>query len=432
MSEGPYTLVRFLALKIPGLRRLARSLYGAHRARQLIAEESLSETRPLQPRESTTPDRRINLLLPGVSDHQLYGGGMTALALLDAVASGIPKRLIVTDEVGPFVVSPGRFDGWARRELGDDDCPGNCLVACADRAVGTLPVRRNDVFIATAWWTAGLAYLLASWQRSRYGTAYPIVYLIQDYEPGFYPWSARYALAERTYHPEVPTIAVFNSSSLRQYFAGLGYRFAVERTFEPRLNSVLAAELGRARAQQRTRQIVIYGRPTVARNGFPLIVEALTLWSAAAPEAAKWSVLSVGEQHPDIALSRSVVLRSFGKLDLQSYARLLAESAIGIALMLSPHPSYPPLEMGAFGLRTITNRFAAKDLGRVHPNIFSPDDLSPASIAAKLLELTAAYERHESGDGDEPWSIAGTPFSGDGPLFQFADELRENWWGLTN
>jgi hypothetical protein len=431
VSEGPYTLVRFLALRVPSLRRLARSLYGAHRARQLIAEESLRETSPIQTLESVIPGRRVNLLLPGVSDHQLYGGGMTALAFLDAVASGIPKRLIVTDEVGPFEISPERFDGWARRNLGDEDCVDDCLVACADRGTGTLPVRRDDVFIATAWWTADLAYRLVSWQTSRYGAACPIVYLIQDYEPGFYPWSARYALAERTYHPEVPTIAVFNSSPLRDFFSGLGYQFAVDYTFEPRLNAVLAAELERTGIPDRARQIVVYGRPSVPRNGFPLIVEALRLWSAAAPDAAKWCVLSVGEQHPDITLPGGVVLRSLGKLDLQGYARLLAESAVGIALMLSPHPSYPPLEMGAFGMRTISNRFAAKDLGKLHPNIFAPDDLSPASIAARLRELTVAFARHQGRDEEGPWSVAGTPFADGGPMFPFTDELREHWLHVT-
>ena len=51
---------------------------------------------------------------------------------------------------------------------------------------------------------------------------------------------------------------------------------------------------------------------------------------------------------------------SAGKLSLQAYGALLNQCAIGISLMLSPHPSYPPLEMAHSGILTITNSFAEK------------------------------------------------------------------------
>ena len=69
-------------------------------------------------------------------------------------------------------------------------------------------------------------------------------------------------------------------------------------------------------------------------------------------------------------------MRSIGKLDLDAYAALLRESAIGISLMVSPHPSYPPLEMAHLGMLVLTNRFAAKDLATWHPNITAVDDIS--------------------------------------------------------
>jgi len=427
VASATYSLVRFITLRLPWLRRIARSLFDEHRARQLLAQDSLREIKPIAARASASKGRRVNLLLPGVSDFQLYGGAMTAIEFLQVVAPDLPKRLLVTDEIGPFEIAPDRFIGWSRRMLGDEDCDGNCLVGCADRAETTLPIRPDDVFIATAWWTAILAQQLVRWQTHQYGRAAPLVYLIQDYEPGFYPWSTRYVLAEQTYRSAVPTIAVFNSTPLRAYFADLGYRFATAFTFEPRLNPVLASELELARNRSRTRQLVIYGRPSVPRNGFPLIIEALRIWCDTEPDAAGWRIVSVGEKHPDIALAPGLNLESLGKLDLQSYARLLAESAIGIALMISPHPSYPPLEMAAFGLRTISNRFGGKDLAEQHRNIVSPRDLSAASLAAKLVELTAAFERHRRGIDTEPWSVADTLFANGSPMFPFKAELRRCW-----
>ncbi|MGB5083186.1 MAG: hypothetical protein WBO09_00965 [Methylocystis silviterrae] len=55
--------------------------------------------------------------------------------------------------------------------------------------------------------------------------------------------------------------------------------------------------------------------------------------------------------------------------------------------LISPHPSYPTLEMAEAGLATITNVFAGKDLRRRFENIISPARLDPASLA-DLIEDT--------------------------------------------
>ena len=40
--------------------------------------------------------------------------------------------------------------------------------------------------------------------------------------------------------------------------------------------------------------------------------------------------------------------------------------------MLSPHPSYPPLEMAEAGVTTITNCYGGKDLRRRFPEFTLP------------------------------------------------------------
>ena len=79
----------------------------------------------------------------------------------------------------------------------------------------------------------------------------------------------------------------------------------------------------------------------------------------------------MGSKHRDIKLKNNFILESYGKLSLKEYADLLLKSKVGISLMCSPHPSYPPLEMSAFGLQTITNAFACKDLLSFNRNIIS-------------------------------------------------------------
>jgi hypothetical protein len=71
---------------------------------------------------------------------------------------------------------------------------------------------------------------------------------------------------------------------------------------------------------------------------------------------------------------------------------MLRSTAVGLSLMCSPHPSYPPLEMAHFGVRTITNRFANKNLATSHDNIISVPDIAPETLAEALGQACDAFE----------------------------------------
>jgi hypothetical protein len=104
-----------------------------------------------------------------------------------------------------------------------------------------------------------------------------------------------------------------------------------------------------------------------------------------------WEFLSIGGKHKDIKLADGRVLKACGKLTLENYARVLAESSVGISLMCSPHPSYPPLEMAAFGVTTITNSFLCKDLSDFSDNIRSLDIVNFESVADAAYEAMEEY-----------------------------------------
>ena len=59
-----------------------------------------------------------------------------------------------------------------------------------------------------------------------------------------------------------------------------------------------------------------------------------------------------------------------GKASLDEYADHLNRAAVGVSLMVSPHPSYPPLEMAEAGVLAITNNYGSKDLSRRLPRTF--------------------------------------------------------------
>ena len=58
---------------------------------------------------------------------------------------------------------------------------------------------------------------------------------------------------------------------------------------------------------------------------------------------------------------------------------------------MSDAPSYPPLEMAHFGVRTVTNRYADKELSTAHENIVSIPDIDGPTVAEGLAQACRAF-----------------------------------------
>lgn len=365
-------------------------------------------------------EQRINLIVPAVAVASTFGGVQTALELFRAASHGADRRRIISVE--PLDASAIAAFPEYQAVLADDDPDDACqLVSIASPEPGTLPVGPNDTFIATFWPTAAFVLDVRRWQASTYGRAPDrFAYLIQDFEPAFYSFSAQSMLARATYDEGPSTIAIFNTALLQGHFHDMDIRFPVEFVFEPRLSPELRQFAGQPTAT-RARRILVYGRPGKPRNAFALIVDGLRAWRASYPDAERWSVVSAGEAHPDIDLGGGMAMHSLGKLDLPSYADQLRGSAIGMSMMVSPHPSYPPLEMAQLGLLVLTNRYGHKDLSAWHTNITSLGAPSVDSVAGDLAELCQRFESDPTvGDRGR---LLREDYLDDGPQFPFADEL---------
>ncbi len=375
----------------------------------------IPELRRIDPRPIPEMAWRFNLLLPTVDLGATFGGPRTALDLFDAIVpEGVPRRIVTHVLPQAF---PTALSGYEPVAADEEKVLDRSLVTL-EVANPVLAVGPRDIFVATFWNTADAAFIVRDWQRREYGESPPfLAYVIQDFEPGFYPWSAQYLLALATYGHPHETVALFNSNLLRDHFRREGLAFAHEFAFEPRLAAGLRAHLGAARAA-RLRQVVVYGRPRIPRNAFPLVVEGLRRWREVDPAASAWTVVSAGQPHEDIDIGGGAVLRSIGKLDLDTYGRLLATSAVGVALMVSPHPSYPPLEMAALGLEVVTNGFSVKDPSLLHPRIAAIADDSPEGLAATLTEACRRFED----EGETTNGIGGLEaFLSETPQFPFAE-----------
>ena len=437
MSNDPLPAIARLLVKASRYRPVGdwlRRLSAAYAQAQVLARARAAEVPEILPIDARPgrpdPGARLNLLVPALSSRHLFGGIETALQVFDVLRRRFDAaRIVVTDEAAPEPRRGAYYSAWPIASLDDDDPQADHVVAAGSRYGRTLAVRPTDFFMATAWWTASSGFALLDWQQRQYPVAgrRRLLYLIQDYEPGFYPWGSRYALAQATYaHPE-RTVAVVNSEPLAQYLVEQRHAFSALKVLQPQFHAGLKAARERQDCFRKQRVLLVYGRPGTERNAFALVVAALRLWVSGHPAASGWKILSAGEPFAPIALGNGCRLESLGKLGIDEYAALLSRTAVGLSLMISPHPSYTPLEMAAFGVRVVTNRFGPKDLSVVSSFITSVDLPDPASLAAALSAVTT--ECDAAGDG--PRAIRRSEIDWQGDFLdrpelpaQWADEVR--------
>lgn len=329
---------------------------------------------------------RINLLISTIDKSRMYGGLSTAFNFFFALANecGFDVRIIVTN----VPVTQETADSYPDYKIVNSDSSDHKQIFDYTASGGKRPVihlRKNDIFLATFWTTMYLADSLRKEQKMMYGVDHPAIYLIQDYEPGFYKWSSEYMLAESTYRAG-KIIAVINSNELNGYLKTFNYNFMNSYTFTPRLNRGLKEVLINSTEVKRENRIIIYGRPFNGRNCFSLIIAALKEAVARDDKLKSWEFLSIGAEHKNIELVPGVTLVCKGKLSIADYGNLMLGTKAGISLMCSPHPSYPPLEMATFGVKTITNSFMTKDLSTFSPNIISVDDPTIGNLADAVIE----------------------------------------------
>lgn len=382
-----------------GLRQAAASLASRLGLRRVPAATApvahVGEIIPCGMRPAAPIPARLNLLLPSINARHYFGGIHTAVEIYRAMAAHFPARRIVLMDSVPDHDALERFPDHRSVSWDADSPEPRQIVDFSNRYGRTLPVGPGDVWLVTAWWTAYAGQRMAAWQQERFGMAGDLAYLIQDFEPGFYPWSSQHALALGTYRPDRDA-AVFNTSLLADFFAASGMDYRRRFIFEPTLNEGLRLGLEAARASgaARSRRIVVYARPSTPRNAFEMLCEGLRSWGWRDARCKNWEIVAVGELATDLDVG-PFRIRALGKLTIQDYAELLASSAIGVSLMISPHPSYPPLEMAAFGMGVVTNAFANKDLSKGVMNVRSCECFSPESIGAALTAEVDAWEARD-------------------------------------
>ncbi|MCK1521857.1 MULTISPECIES: hypothetical protein [unclassified Bradyrhizobium] len=334
-------------------------------------------------------ESRLTLVIPTIAAGRAFGGVMTAVDFFLEIGkwTGADLRIILDNP------EPSKDMSLVeKRALALGLRPKDIEILQRTAQTPVIGVRSSDVFLTFNWWiTLNLLPVLESQRENFQQPPVPFLYLIQEYEPLFYPFSATHMLARLAFEPSWPCWGIFNSTELHDYFTSQGHQLDRSFVFEPKLSNALRPFLSGPETP-RAKRILVYGRPGIPRNCFSAIQKGLTLWAKRYTEHRDWEVLSVGLPHRPFPLGDGREMISAGKLPLEAYAGLLRETAVGLSLMSSPHPSYPPLEMAHFGVLTITNRYANKDLSAAHDNITSLGDIRPEAIADAIAAACKKFD----------------------------------------
>lgn len=370
--------------------RVTKGIYKTAKAIANIGSFSIEDINVIESVKSENKNQRLNIILPTVNKYKIFGGIATALNFFDLLGEEMNADMrIIVNRKEKF----NKNYSLQREGYSYNTQKGKKRVVFLSDTNNVLSVREKDIFLCTSWDTAYCINRVVKWKEQVYGNREKIVYLIQDFEPGFYPWSTQYLLADSTYrNKDIDILALFNSKYLYDFFIERNYSFYKMLYFEPVLNKKIAKYLIENSSKcKKKKRILIYGRPGSARNAFTLIEYALKLWSLSYRDAADWEIISLGETFDDIKLTEHNSIKCLGKASLEKYSQIMLESYVGISLMVSPHPSYPPLEMSTFGVKTITNCFENKDLSSFSENIISLEYCTPEEISSLLCNICAKY-----------------------------------------
>jgi glycosyltransferase involved in cell wall biosynthesis len=315
---------------------------------------------PLRLEVSPDAPRRVNVLIPTIDLELFHGGYITEFNLARRLAeSGVQVRVVSVDE--PFYLPPSWPQDLERIE-GLEGIMGSIEVEPLHDRSKALVVGPDDRFFATTWWTAQIAHRATrELGRERF------LYLIGECEPLTLPLGSEAALARESY--EFPHFGLFSSELLRDYFraqrlgvfaGGVGSGGDASLAFEEAIAPIRPPTPEEMRNSER--RLLFHTRPErhSERNLFELGLLAL----AEAREEGTlegWQLHGIGARQPgEVRYGSDLRVKILERQDQSQYADLLRGHAVGLSLMLSPHPSLVPLEMASAGMPVVTNTFENK------------------------------------------------------------------------
>ena len=299
------------------------------------------------------------------------GGLMTAFRIADQLkaSKGVHQRFLVCGQadLAPIATKVlAAFPGLRGSEF-----------IALDSAEALAAIPPADIGVATLWTTA---YVLA-----RVTNCARKMYLIQDFEPLFYPAGSTSAQAELTYRFGFE--AICNTEPLRLLYRE---RYAAEAVaFTPQLDRQVFHPGPGERRWPRAR-VFFYARPENPRNAFELSAVALKRLKHRLGSSVE--ILCAGAEFDLGRHGLDGVVEPLGWLPYEQTGELYRTCHVGLSSMLTPHPSYLPFELMACGALVVALRNPANAWLLEDEVTCLCADATASSLEARLFRAVTAWD----------------------------------------
>ncbi|MGY2736815.1 rhamnosyltransferase WsaF family glycosyltransferase [Sphingomonas sp. UYP23] len=331
---------------------------------------------------------RVTMVTDSINSGWLYGGVGTALLLTALLAKERGATLrIATQDIVPERENVARVLRANGIEW-DEDAEFVTYNSRTQKPI--FPITDDEIFVTTSWWST--AATLRAVPKSQ------IIYALQEDERMFYAMGddqlrcaevmatsgIRFAINSKLLYDHLISSGLDNISDFGHYF---------EPAF-PENNYFY-----KKRQNRKKKRFFFYSRPNNERNlytrGLEVINEAI---SQGVLDNDNWELFFVGKDVRDIVLRDGIRPKVVDTLSWVDYGKFIRTIDLGLSLMYTPHPSYPPLDLAASGAVVVTNRFGVKqDLSGYCRNIIcgstDVDDLVKSlALGSALVDDTATRE----------------------------------------
>ena len=308
--------------------------------------------------------RRVNIVTDSISGDSLFGGVGTALIFSALLANKLNAQLRIITRTEH--AKPKNVDHILSLYGINLEHEAQFKFAAFYDQKHELDIVKDDLFITTSWWTT--AATLQSVPSDN------VIYLLQEDERMFYPFGDDRLRCETILRNRDIRFLI-NTKLLFDYLVHDGFDniAAQGMWFEP----AFPAQVFHPRTDDRggKRKFFFYARPNNLRNLFYLGIEVIEQAIAQQVlDLEHWEIFLVGKDIPAVTFSGGYAPIKCENLSWSEYAQLVGTVDLGLSLMYTPHPSYPPLDLVASGAVVVTNRFANKrDLSGYSANLICAD-----------------------------------------------------------
>lgn len=273
--------------------------------------------------------RTINWFVPDI-DMPFFGGLNTAFRIADKLKRdhGVTNRFVMMAAKNEAYVAgalAAAFPGLAGSDI--------VFYDGSDAEIALLPPA--DAAIATLWLTAAHVAKAPGNMRK--------FYLMQDYEPGFYPASTMFAMAEESYR--LGLYGICNTVSMHKIYTESYGGEAMY--FTPAVDQGIYNAIDRReKGADEPVTIFAYARDHF-RNCWELVFAALSEIKKIHGDGVR--IVAAGARY----LPESADFIDMGLLDYRATGALYRETDIGVTMQISRHPSYLPLELMSSGVAMV-------------------------------------------------------------------------------